>query len=60
MEPADHDRQIGGAELPGEVEGTGILIGLHPHQGHKSGACGANPGDGTFDVDDRIALIIGV
>jgi hypothetical protein len=60
MEPPDHHRQIGGAELPREVEGTGILIRLHPHQGHESGACGANPGDRAFDVDDRIALVIGV
>jgi hypothetical protein len=48
------------AKLPGELEGTGILIRLHPHQGHESGACGANPSDRAFDVDDRIALVIGV
>ena len=48
MEPADHHRQTGGAELPGEVEGAGILIGLHPHQSHESGARGANPGDRAF------------
>ena len=60
MEPADHHRQIGETELPGELEGTGILVRLHPHQGHESGARGANSGDRAFDVDDRIALVIGV
>src|SRR5258706_715762 len=60
MESADHHRQLGGAELPGDIDGAGKLIGLDADKADEAAARGLDAADGALDVDDRVALVIGL
>jgi hypothetical protein len=57
MEPADHDRQSGGAELPREIERTRVLVRLHADQPDETSAGRADLRDDGFDADDGVALV---
>ena len=48
------------AELPGDIDGTGKLIGLDADKADKAAARSLDAADGALDVDDRIALVIGL
>ena len=60
MEPADDDRQSGGAELTREVEGARVLIRLHANEADETRAGGADFSDRALDVDDGVAFVVGI
>ena len=59
MEAADRDRDIGLAELAGDIERARILIGLNADQRHEAAAGLANVAHRLLHVDDGVALVIG-
>ena len=60
MEPADDHRHVGRAELAREIERARILVRLHADQADEARAGGADLSDRALDVDDGVALVIGV
>ena len=60
MEAADHHGKPGGAELAGEIERAGKLVGLHADQADEAGFGTADLANGALDVDDGVALVIGL
>ena len=60
MEAADRDRNVGGAELAGKIERARELVRLHPDQADKTAARLADFTDRALDVDDGVALVIGL
>ncbi len=57
MEPADHDRYSGGAELAREIERARILVRLHADQPDETAAGRSDLRDCALDVDDGVALV---
>ncbi len=59
MEAADRDRDIGLAELAGDIERARILIGLNADQRDEAAAGLADVAHRLLHVDDGVALVIG-
>ena len=60
MEPADHDRNVELAEGAREVERAGKLVRLDPDEADESAAVGLDPLRHRLDVDDLVALVVGL
>jgi hypothetical protein len=58
MEPADDDRDAGGAQRPGDVEGARILVGLHAHEADEAEvAAAAEVRDDLVEAKARVGLV---
>ena len=61
VKAADADRQSGGEERPGEIDGAGKLIRLHPDQANQRFAAGlANHSDDPVRPDAPIGFVVGM
>ena len=60
VKAADHHGNPGGAEFTGDIERAGKLIGLHADETDEAGFGIADLANGALDVDDGVALVIGL
>jgi hypothetical protein len=60
MEPAHHNCKVLRAELAREVECARKLVRLHADQADEAAARRADALDHALNVDDRVALVIGL
>ena len=60
MEAADRDRDISLPELARQIERARKLVGLHADEADEAAAGRADAPDRALDVDDGVALVIGL